>query len=1418
MQQDAQLLAARFAAATAQAAHEPLGQAPADLMTWLAQGHGKLIGHLGTAVDGDGGSLGVLRVPALASLARDAVAAAAPATPGELAIVELADPLGIETAGAPFLLLLRPADSGEVACFALALTVLGQHANVLDIPLVSAKVSGVFAELGLTQASFTGQTVLEFIQTYPRLDLLVESEPTLARTFASLRDLRTSHDLRLFLHEDPLGRFVTALVYLPRDRYNSRARGRLATVLAEQTGLHADRFTARVTESATATIQFTLIPDGGNPLPALGEAEQARLEELLAVTSRTWDEDLAELAGASDADSALLTRYAGGISANYKEDMSARRGLDDLARIDALGPGGVDLNFYESGDGLRFTMYLAGGSVSLSKILPLLQSLGVEVLDERPYSLHRPDGIDCAVYDFGLGIPPSLQLATRAGLAGDEADARVGDLRRLAADGLLAMWEGRAEVDSFNELILSAGLDWRQVALLRAVAMYLRQCGFAYTRGHIAQVLLAHRAAATTLVELFTATFDPDRVTREPGARTADPSAVAAATERIAAQLAAVTSLDSDRVLRAYLHVVQAMVRTNYFRRDADGSPRAVLSFKLEPEQIPEAPKPRPRFEIFVYSPRVEGVHLRFGMVARGGLRWSDRREDFRTEILGLVKAQAVKNAVIVPVGAKGGFVLKRPPAPTGDAAADRDAQRAEGVACYRLFIASLLDVTDNLGADGAVLPPERVVRLDGDDTYLVVAADKGTATFSDIANDVAHGYSFWLGDAFASGGSEGYDHKAMGITARGAWESVKMHFREMGHDTQTEDFTVVGVGDMSGDVFGNGMLLSEHIRLVAAFDHRHVFIDPTPDAAAGFAERARMFALPRSSWADYDTSLISAGGGVFSREQKSVIITPNMRAALGIDETITEMSPPELIHAVLLAPVDLLWNGGIGTYVKASAESDAAVGDRANDAIRVDGDQLRVKVIGEGGNLGVTALGRIEFARGGGRVNTDAMDNSAGVDCSDHEVNIKILVDRQISSGALDPAERHDLLVSMTDDVAALVLDDNVSQNSELSVSRTQAHALAEVHGRMLLWLSTRHGVDLKLEALPTPAELGRRRAAGGGLTSPELCNLMAHVKLVLKGELLAGDLPDSDVLVGRLLSYFPAALRDRAGDAITSHPLRREIVATMVANSVVDDGGLTYAFRLEEETGARAEDAVRAFVAATEIFDLHALWAGIKALGVSSQTENALLVESRRILDRAARWLLANRPQPIAIGAEVSRYSDPVRELIRKMPTFDIELDERDRAGIEAAVADGVPRDLAYRVYSMLNRFSMLDIADIADITDRQFDETGELYFALQRRLHIIEILAAVTELPREGRWGEMARLALRDDVYGAVRRLAVVVLEMTDPEDTTDEKIAEWEARNANRLGRVRGLLTEILDQAIENESSLSVATRALRSLIR
>ncbi|HZC52564.1 MAG TPA: NAD-glutamate dehydrogenase domain-containing protein, partial [Mycobacterium sp.] len=775
-------------------------------------------------------------------------------------------------------------------------------------------------------------------------------------------------------------------------------------------------FTARVSESPWALMHFMVrLPENAAAVD-VSEANRVRIQGMLSEAARTWGDRLIAASATGTTAHADAEHYAAAFSEAYKQAVTPDDAIEHIAIINDLTEDSVKLVFSDRGeDGVaQLTWFLGGHTASLSQLLPMLQSMGVVVLEERPFTVTRPDGLPIWIYQFKIQPHPTIPPAATT----TERDA----MAERFADAVTAIWQGRVEIDRFNELVMRARLTWQQVVLIRAYAKYLRQANFPYSQSHIETVLNDHPSTARSLLVLFEALFDP-RASGSPTSRDAQ-----AAAASVAADIDAVVGLDTDRVLRAFASLVQATLRTNYFvTREGSARARNVLALKLNAQLIEELPLPRPKYEIFVYSPRVEGVHLRFGPVARGGLRWSDRRDDFRTEILGLVKAQAVKNAVIVPVGAKGGFVLKRPPLPTGDAAADRDALRAEGVTCYQLFISGLLDVTDNVDhATGKVSAPPEVIRRDGDDAYLVVAADKGTATFSDIANDVAKSYGFWLGDAFASGGSVGYDHKAMGITAKGAWEAVKRHFREMGVDTQTEDFTVVGIGDMSGDVFGNGMLLSKHIRLLAAFDHRHVFLDPNPDAAGSWRERRRMFDLPRSSWDDYDKSLISEGGGVYSREQKAIPISPQVRDALGIDGDVTEMAPPNLIKAILQAPVDLLFNGGIGTYIKAESESDADVGDRANDPVRVNASQVRAKVIGEGGNLGVTALGRVEFDLAGGRINTDAMDNSAGVDCSDHEVNIKILLDAVVADGEMTVRQRDRLLAEMTDEVAAMVLRDN--------------------------------------------------------------------------------------------------------------------------------------------------------------------------------------------------------------------------------------------------------------------------------------------------------------------------------------------------------------------------------------------------------
>lgn len=1321
-------------------------------------------------------------------------------------------------------------------------TVTAVHENVLDIPVIERRVRSVIEESGFDLESFSGQAMLEVIQSFPRTELFSSDNDTMRKTAVAVLNVGLRRQVRLFLRADGYGRFVACLVYLPRDRYTTRVRLEMQEILVRELGGVDIDYSARVAESDLASVYFTVrmpAAERGAPRYAAApaadtsEANRLRIQSLLAEASRTWEDHLNdEVSTSTMLDPAVVQRYAEAFPDAYKEDFEADRALADIVRLEHLRDGGIDQYLYRNAGSdpgsWRFSLYVGGAGISLSQVLPVLQSLGVEVVDERPYQLElEPQpGADLSsggerwIYDFGLLARPELlrsaldrdldaellESSKRAAVL----EAEVRGLHDRFTEAFEAAWYGRAEADALNELVLRARLPWRAVSILRAYAKYLQQAGFPYSQANISRVLLTYPDVARLFVDLFGARFDPDTVSAEHAAELE---------HQVRSRIDEVVSLDADRILRAILNLIRATLRTNYYVTDAEGMPRDYLSMKVEPREISELPKPRPQFEIFVYSPRVEGVHLRFGPVARGGLRWSDRLEDFRTEVLGLVKAQAVKNAVIVPVGAKGGFVVKQPPAATGDPVADRQALGAEGVACYRTFISGLLDVTDNVDrATGEVVPPARVVRRDGDDTYLVVAADKGTATFSDIANDVAKRYGFWLGDAFASGGSAGYDHKAMGITAKGAWESVKRHFLEMDIDTQTEDFTVVGIGDMSGDVFGNGMLLSEHIRLIAAFDHRHIFLDPNPDTAASYAERQRMFQLPRSSWADYDAKLISAGGGVWDRTVKSVPISPQARKALGLADDVESLSPPELVRAILLAPVQLLWNGGIGTYIKASTESNADVGDKSNDPVRVNGNQLRVKVIGEGGNLGATALGRIEFCRNGGKMNTDALDNSAGVDCSDHEVNIKVLLDGVVSSGELPEPERNPLLASMTDEVAQIVLEDNVAQNFLMGISRTDAPQMLNVHMRLIDDLEQRRGLDRELEALPSEAQMQRMLEEGVGLTSPELANLMAHVKLSLKADLLETDLPDSAYFTTRLPDYFPTPLRERFGAAIKKHRLRREILTTMIVNEMVDYGGITYAHRLSEETGATATDSVRAFAAATEIFGLPQMWARIRAADATTSVRDLLELETKRTLDRASRWFLSNRPQPIAVGAEINRYCRGVQELAPKVPGW-LRGHHVSTLTDQSAelIARGAPTDLATEVFGLLNLFPLLDIVDIADITDRDGDEVGALYYALNEHLKIDWLLEAVSHLERGDRWHSLARLALRDDMYASLRSLTLDVLSAGDPEESADEKIAYWESKNQSRLGRARAALSELFESGTHDLATLSVAARQVRSMV-
>ncbi len=1386
----------------------------AALLRWLGNGNFLLLGYQrchvhGSLVSGDGSpGLGVLRTrtgsrPRLTD--DDKLLVLAQSVVGSY----------LRYGAYPYAVAVREnggeGDEGTIEHrFVGLFTVAAMNADVLEIPTVSRRVREALA-MADSDPVHPGQLLLDVIQTVPRSELFTLSAERLLAMAKAVVDLGSQRRALLFLRADRLQYFVSCLVYLPRDRYTTQVRLQIEDILVREFGGTRLEFTARVTESPWALMHFMVrLPEDAAPVD-VSEDNRIRIQALLSEAARTWTDRLIGAAAEGYVQQADAEHYAAAFPEVYKQAVTPAEAIDHIAIIKELQGDSVKLVFSERGEdgAAQLTWFLGGRTASLSQLLPMLQSMGVEVLEERPFEITRPDGLPVWIYQFKISTPTIPPAST--------ADEREVTAQRFA-DAVTAIWQGRVEVDRFNELVMRARLTWQQVVLLRAYAKYLRQAGFPYSQSYIESVLNEHPSTARSLVALFEALFDPG-----PDRSSASRNAQAAAAA-VAADIDALMGLDTDRILRAFASLVQATLRTNYFvKREGSARARNVLAVKLDAQLIDELPLPRPKYEIFVYSPRVEGVHLRFGPVARGGLRWSDRRDDFRTEILGLVKAQAVKNAVIVPVGAKGGFVVKRPPTATGDAAADRDASRAEGVACYQLFISGLLDVTDNVDhATGKVNPPPEVVRRDGDDAYLVVAADKGTATFSDIANDVAKSYGFWLGDAFASGGSVGYDHKAMGITAKGAWEAVKRHFREMGVDTQTEDFTVVGIGDMSGDVFGNGMLLSKHIRLIAAFDHRHIFLDPDPDPAASWEERRRVFDLPRSSWDDYDKSLISEGGGVHSREHKAIPVSPQVRDVLGIDgpeEGVTEMTPPNLIKAILQAPVDLLFNGGIGTYIKAESESDADVGDRASDPLRVNASQVRAKVIGEGGNLGVTALGRVEFDLSGGRINTDAMDNSAGVDCSDHEVNIKILIDSLVTAGKVEAGERKPLLESMTDEVAQLVLTDNEKQNDLIGTSRANAASLLPVHARQIQYLVDERGLNRELEALPSEKEIHRRSEAGIGLTSPELCTLMAHVKLGLKEQMLGTELPEQDVFASRLPHYFPTPLRDRFTPEIRSHQLRREIVTTMLINDLVDTAGISYAFRITEDVGVGSVDAVRTYVATDAIFGVGEIWRQIRAANLPVALSDRLTLDTRRLIDRAGRWLLNYRPQPLAVGAEINRFAAKVKELTPRMSQW-LRGDDKAIAEKEAAefASQGAPEDLAYVVAAGLYRFSLLDIIDIADINDIDAAEVADTYFALMDRLGTDGLLTAVSELPRNDRWHSLARLAIRDDIYASLRSLCFDVLAVGEPDESGEEKIAEWEHLSASRVERARRTLIEIQESGEKDLATLSVAARQIRRMTR
>ena len=1291
-------------------------------------------------------------------------------------------------------------DQGQVAGewrFLGLYTSSAYHADPRDVPLLRRKVANIFARSGLSLSSHAGKALQHIFDNYPRDEMLQASENELFDIGMGILQVQERHKLKLFMRRDAYGRFVTALVYVPRDRYNTALRLKMENILMEALNGLSSEFNVQFSEMVLARVHFIIRtqPD------ALPDYDEAELEHRMVEAMISWDDEL-HLAMldhfGEELGNELIERYGGSFPAAYRDGYPVRAALLDIQRLEALSAEEpLALHLYRPLEGpeelLRFKVYGREQLMALSDVLPMLERMGLRVLGARHYEIEARGRGALWIIDFDMtcALPQLVDVL---------------EVKAIFQEAFLQIVTGQVDNDAFNKLTLAARIPWREVVMLRAICKYLLQTRVPFSQAYMEQTLVSNAEIARLLVQLFEARFNPRL-------QAAAAEHVPELEARALAALDGVANLDEDRILRRFLAVIQAILRTNYYRESTlEGRP--YLSFKLDPKRVPELPEPRPMFEIFVYSPWTEGVHLRGGMVARGGLRWSDRMEDYRTEILGLMKAQMVKNAVIVPVGAKGGFVTKR--LPGGD---NREQTMEEVVRCYRTFISGLLDITDNL-VKGEVLPPAEVVRYDGDDPYLVVAADKGTATFSDIANARATDYRFWLADAFASGGSVGYDHKAMGITARGAWESVKRHFRELGLDTQSTPFTVVGIGDMSGDVFGNGMLLSDKIRLLGAFNHLHIFVDPDPDPKVSFKERKRLFEKPRSQWTDYDAKKLSAGGAIYARSGKSIRPSSQARAALGIEAE--QLTPNELVQAILKAPADLLWNGGIGTYVKARSESNQDVGDRVNDAVRVNASALRCRVVGEGGNLGLTQLGRIEFAQvRNGMINTDAIDNSAGVDCSDHEVNIKILLDQIVRDGDMTTKQRNQLLADMTDEVAQLVLLHNYLQTQALSIAAAYGSYLMGEQARLIRSLEAAGRLDRPLEFLPSDEQLVEREAAGLSLTRPELAVLLAYAKIHLYDTLLASEIGEDPYLSRELQAYFPTPLRKHYAERMERHPLRREIIATHITNSLVNRMGSTFCMRVQEATGCSYGDIARAYAVAREVFRVRDTWKAVEALdnNVPAAIQAEMLGETIRLLDRSTLWLLRNRRSPIEIAATTEQFA-PVADLVvsRLGRLVKGETREALRRRARHFTAAGVPKELAERVAQTDGIYASLDIADVALGGDLAVADVTEVYFGLGTVLDLVWLHQCIRALPQTTHWQTRARAALRDELYAELRALTAQLIRETRKLKSTEARINAWLGAREEELERCRQVFADLKGADKRDLAMLSVAVREIRGLGR
>lgn len=1269
------------------------------------------------------------------------------------------------------------------------------NTNPKHIPFLRHKVALVMRNSMLNPHSHAGKVLLNILETLPRDDLIQASEDELLELAMGIFYMQERRRIRMFARMDVYHRFISCLVYVPKDRFNSDLRRDMENVLKDCFNAREITFTTYFSESVLARIHFLVRIDPQATVHYDFHAAEQKLIEI----GRSWTDDLQSLLHESfDEEEAnhLYAHYKHAFPAVYTASFSPETAVFDIKHVQALSTeNALGLNFYrpahEFSNDFRLKMYQHDMTIPLSDVLPIIENLGLRAISERPYLLKFADEKVTWINDFTLHYPRGSEF-------------KIEEIKDLFQNAFTRVWFGDAENDGFNQLVLSAGLDWRQVAILRAYAKYFKQIGFTFSQDYIETAFNNNSEIAKKLVRFFELRFNPVLVTAE------SENAATQLVNEILEDLVNVENLDEDKIIRQFIHGITATLRTNYYQLDASGRYKNYISIKLNSKAIPGVPRPHPLFEIFVYSPRFEGVHLRCGKVSRGGLRWSDRREDFRTEVLGLMKAQQVKNAVIVPSGAKGGFVPKQIPAN-----ASREEMMAEGISCYQQFIRALLDITDNY-VNGLVSKPQSVVCYDEDDPYLVVAADKGTATFSDIANAISLEYGFWLGDAFASGGSVGYDHKKMGITAKGAWESVQRHFYQLGVDINEQDFTVVGIGDMAGDVFGNGMLLSKHIKLVAAFNHMHIFIDPTPDALLSFVERDRLFNLPRSTWADYDKKLISSGGGVFNRNVKSIAISKEMQKAFGIK--VDALEPNELIKILLKAKVDLLWSAGIGTFVKASTESNTEVGDRTNDAIRINGKQLRCKIVGEGGNLGLTQLARVEYALNGGLIYTDFIDNSAGVSCSDKEVNIKILLNGIVSSGELTPDQRVKLLSQMTDEVAQLVLRENYLQTNAISLSATQVLRSTELHSRYMNELTKNGKLDRRLEFLPDEKQLMERKLIGRGLTTPEISVLFCYSKIVLKEAILASDVPEDPWLEQFLMASFPKPLQTKYSKEMQTHPLKREIIATKLSNIIVNEMGFSFVYRLQDETGAPISSIVRAYIIARSVFNMDAVFAQIEALQgtIKAQDQSEIMVVYLRLLRRISRWFLRNQRLRLNIAQSVKFYSQGVAELKKILPDV---LGEEYRALYDLNFKKynemGISEQLARELTTTNGLFAAMDIIEIAQKQDLKVEMAAKAYFGLGEFLQLGWIRTQIIKHATENHWEALSREALRDDLDWQQRQLTANIIHDLKG-DEFSACLNRWSEKNLALIERWQHVLTNLQSSSVLTYTMFFVAIRELLDL--